>query len=133
MKEPEARSIFHTFALLFPCRLSKCSLEPCPNTVDCFISRPTEKKIFMLFMVVSSAVCIFMCICEMFYLIGKRISKLVRVRHENERILFAEQHELTNMAPPRSQYRKTDPTLSDSQHSLNRREKIREGTVTTTL
>lgn len=87
----------------------------------------------MLFMVVSSALCIFMCICEMLYLIGKRISKLVRVRHENERILFAEQHELTNMAPPRSQYRKTDPTLSDSQQSLNRREKIREGTVTTTL
>ncbi|CAF99446.1 unnamed protein product, partial [Tetraodon nigroviridis] len=55
-------------------RLSKCSLEPCPNTVDCFISRPTEKKIFTLFMVVSSAICILMCICEMIYLICKRIS-----------------------------------------------------------
>lgn len=133
MKAPARLSLKNqTFALL-PCRLSKCSLEPCPNTVDCFISRPTEKKIFMLFMVVSSALCIFMCICEMFYLIGKRISKLVRVRHENERILFAEQHELTNMAPPRSQYRRRDPTLSDSQRSLNKKEKIREGSVTTSL
>lgn len=69
----------------------------------------------------------------MFYLIGKRISKLVRVRHENERILFAEQHELTNIAPPRSQYKRRDPTLSDSQRSLNRKEKIREGSVTTSL
>ncbi|XP_029023398.2 gap junction protein beta 9b [Betta splendens] len=56
-------------------RLSKCSLEPCPNTVDCFITRPTEKKIFTLFMVVSSAACVFLCICEVFYLICKRIQK----------------------------------------------------------
>lgn len=86
----------------------------------------------MLFMVVSSAVCIFMCICEMIYLIGKRISKLLRVRHENERLLFAEQHELTNIAPPRSQYRRTDPTLG-SQLSLDKKEKINETSVITTL
>uniref|UniRef100_A0A2K6L4N3 Gap junction protein n=2 Tax=Rhinopithecus TaxID=542827 RepID=A0A2K6L4N3_RHIBE len=24
--------------------LIKCDLKPCPNTVDCFISRPTEKR-----------------------------------------------------------------------------------------
>lgn len=87
----------------------------------------------MLFMVVSSALCIFMCICEMFYLIGKRMTKLVKIRHENEQILFAEQHELTDMVPPRSQYRRTDPSLTDSQLSLNRKEKVREGAVTTTL
>lgn len=74
-----------------------------------------------------------MCICEMIYLIGKRIAKLIRIRRENERILFAENHELTNMALPRSQYRKTDPTLTESQLSLNKREKIREATTTTTL
>ncbi|MCJ8737158.1 hypothetical protein PDJAM_G00020820 [Pangasius djambal] len=56
-------------------RLSKCSLEPCPNMVDCFISRPTEKKIFTLFMVVTSALCILMCVCEMCYLLGKKIHK----------------------------------------------------------
>lgn len=120
-------------ALLFSFRLSKCSLEPCPNTVDCFISRPTEKKIFMLFMVISSTLCIFMCICEMIYLIGKRISKLLKVRHENQRLIFAEQHELTNMAPPRSQYQRTDPTLAESQLSLNRRERVNEGSASTTL
>uniref|UniRef100_A0A8C9X7Q0 Gap junction protein n=1 Tax=Sander lucioperca TaxID=283035 RepID=A0A8C9X7Q0_SANLU len=111
--------------------LSKCSLDPCPNTVDCFISRPTEKKIFMLFMVVSSALCIFMCICEMVYLIGKRIAKLLRIRRDNEKFLFAEQHELTEMAPRRSQDRRTDPTLTDSL-SLNK-EKIRKGGKSTAL
>uniref|UniRef100_A0A3B4A0H3 Gap junction protein n=1 Tax=Periophthalmus magnuspinnatus TaxID=409849 RepID=A0A3B4A0H3_9GOBI len=76
--------IYHGYDLP---RLSKCALEPCPNTVDCFISRPTEKKIFMLFMVISSALCIFMCVCEMFYLIGKRISKLLKIRHDNQSLL----------------------------------------------
>lgn len=87
----------------------------------------------MLFMVVSSALCIFMCICEMIYLIGKRIAKSLRAQHENQRLVFAEQHELTNIAPSRSQYHRTDPTLADSQLSLNRREKAKHTSVTTTL
>ncbi|XP_067468093.1 gap junction protein beta 9b [Thunnus thynnus] len=103
-------------------RLSKCSLEPCPNTVDCYISRPTEKKIFTLFMVVSSAVCIFMCICEMVYLICKRIQKVVRRKIEADRRMFAESHEMTPMAAPRSEFKskssmRVDPTVS--MHNLS--------------
>lgn len=98
-------------------RLSKCSLEPCPNTVDCFISRPTEKKIFTLFMVISSAVCILMCICEMIYLVCKRIRKLIMRKNEAERKLFAENHEMAPLAAPRSELRsktsiRVDPTAS---------------------
>uniref|UniRef100_A0A8C7XG31 Gap junction protein n=1 Tax=Oryzias sinensis TaxID=183150 RepID=A0A8C7XG31_9TELE len=122
--------IYHGYDLP---KLSKCSLDPCPNTVDCFISRPTEKKIFMLFMVVSSAVCILMCLLEMVYLICKRIIKVARVRHENGRILFAEQHhELTPLSLPRSQFHR-DPTRADSKMSLIRREKTQEGHKTTVL
>ncbi|KAJ4927632.1 hypothetical protein JOQ06_015439 [Pogonophryne albipinna] len=83
-------------------RLSKCSLEPCPNTVDCYISRPTEKKIFTIFMVVSSAVCILMCICEMVYLICKRVQKLIKKKHEANKRMFVENHELTPLAKPRA-------------------------------
>lgn len=98
-------------------RLSKCSLQPCPNTVDCFISRPTEKKIFTLFMVISSAVCILMCICEMVYLICKRIHKLIKRKNEAERRLFAESHEMASLVAPRSELRskssiRLDPTAS---------------------
>lgn len=78
-------------------RLTKCSLDPCPNTVDCFISRPTEKKIFMIFMVVTSALCILMCICEASYLIGKRILKCF----------------MMPQSPPQ-QSKRPDPTLSSS-------------------
>ncbi|XP_038650878.1 gap junction beta-2 protein-like [Scyliorhinus canicula] len=49
-------------------RLVKCSEYPCPNTVDCFISRPTEKTIFTVFMLVTSAVCILLNIAELCYL-----------------------------------------------------------------
>ncbi|KAM6900031.1 gap junction protein beta 9b [Xenentodon cancila] len=83
-------------------RLYKCSLQPCPNKVDCYISRPTEKNIFILFMVVSSAVCIFMCVCEMIYLIWKRIQKLIKKRMEAERKMFAAQHEMAPLTPRRS-------------------------------
>ncbi|XP_029937660.1 gap junction beta-4 protein-like [Myripristis murdjan] len=114
-------------------RLSKCRLEPCPNTVDCFISRPTEKRIFTLFMVVTSALCVLMCMCEMIYLICKRIQKVLKVRHDNERILFADRHKVTSLALPRSQYRKADPTLALSQPNLSRKEKNKEADPCTTL
>ncbi|XP_038581835.1 gap junction protein beta 9b [Micropterus salmoides] len=84
-------------------RLSKCSLDPCPNIVDCFISRPTEKKIFTLFMVVSSAFCILMCVCEMVYLICKRIRK--HIKSEVHRQMLAESDEMAPLAEPR--YSKT--------------------------
>ncbi|XP_033950057.1 gap junction protein beta 9b [Pseudochaenichthys georgianus] len=98
-------------------RLSKCSLEPCPNTVDCYISRPTEKKIFTIFMVVSSALCILMCICEMVYLICKRVQKLMKKKHEANKRMFVENHELTPLAKPRSEFMskssiRVDPTVS---------------------
>ncbi|XP_064809523.1 gap junction protein beta 9a [Oncorhynchus masou masou] len=110
-------------------RLSKCALEPCPNTVDCYISRPTEKKIFTIFMVVSSAVCIFMCILEMFYLLGKRLQKVLKVRQANKRLLFAECHEVTNIAPPRSSYIRVDPTIG-SQQNISRQKKAEEAAAT---
>ena len=46
---------------------------PCPNTVDCYIARPTEKKLFTYFMVGASAVCIVLTFCEICYLIFHRV------------------------------------------------------------
>ncbi|KAJ8408204.1 hypothetical protein AAFF_G00264320 [Aldrovandia affinis] len=45
-----------------------CSKSPCPHTVDCFVSRPTEKTIFLLIMYVVSCLCLLLNICEMFHL-----------------------------------------------------------------
>ncbi|XP_007492822.1 gap junction beta-5 protein [Monodelphis domestica] len=49
-----------------------CSEDPCPHTVDCFISKPTEKNIFTLFMVATAIVCILLNLVELGYLVSKR-------------------------------------------------------------
>nr|XP_020474570.1 gap junction beta-2 protein-like [Monopterus albus] len=54
-------------------RLVKCEQWPCPNTVDCFISRPTEKTVFTIFMVVSSTICMVLNVAELGYLIFKAL------------------------------------------------------------
>ncbi|XP_075883642.1 gap junction protein beta 10 [Nelusetta ayraudi] len=69
--------------------LIKCQQVPCPNTVDCFISRPTEKRIFTLFMVVSSLVCIVLSIFEILYLVGKRCRECLSALHHSR-------HTMTN-------------------------------------
>ncbi|XP_005737267.1 connexin 32.3 [Pundamilia nyererei] len=50
-----------------------CSRKPCPFTVECYMSRPTEKTVFIIFMLVVACVSLFLNIIEMFYLICKRV------------------------------------------------------------
>ncbi|KAM3595823.1 uncharacterized protein V6R79_003388 [Siganus canaliculatus] len=57
-------------------RKVQCDTKPCPNMVDCYISRPTEKTVFTYFMVGASVVCIVLNICEIFYLIASRAVNL---------------------------------------------------------
>ncbi|XP_008332660.1 gap junction gamma-2 protein [Cynoglossus semilaevis] len=45
-----------------------CNRIPCPHSVDCFISRPTEKTIFLLIMYVVSCLCLILNLCEMLHL-----------------------------------------------------------------
>ena len=57
--------------LLYGFRVSpsyECDRLPCPHRVDCFISRPTEKTIFLLIMYVVSCLCLLLNVCEMFHL-----------------------------------------------------------------
>lgn len=70
--------IYHNYSLP---RLVKCTLNPCPNTVDCFISRPTEKNIFTLFMVVTTIICIVLNLCEIGYLVTKRCRECLIQKH----------------------------------------------------
>lgn len=55
--------------------LMKCDLKPCPNTVDCFMSKPTEKTIFILFMVITSCLCIVLNLIEVSFLVLKCLMK----------------------------------------------------------
>ncbi|XP_058247251.1 gap junction protein alpha 8 paralog a [Hemibagrus wyckioides] len=53
--------------------LYKCSRWPCPNTVDCFVSRPTEKTIFIIFMLVVACVSLVLNFVEIIHLCLKKI------------------------------------------------------------
>ncbi|KAG8451530.1 hypothetical protein GDO86_003655 [Hymenochirus boettgeri] len=68
--------------------LVKCTIQPCPNIVDCFISRPTEKNLFTLFMVITSVVCILLNLFEMVYLVGKRLCEYLLQRKKKVQSQF---------------------------------------------
>ncbi|XP_060771600.1 gap junction Cx32.2 protein-like [Neoarius graeffei] len=50
----------------------RCTQYPCSYTVECFMSRPTEKTVFFIFMLVMSCVSLLLNVIEMFYLICRR-------------------------------------------------------------
>uniref|UniRef100_G3QAE7 Gap junction protein n=1 Tax=Gasterosteus aculeatus TaxID=69293 RepID=G3QAE7_GASAC len=45
-----------------------CDRWPCPNMVNCYISRPTEKTIFILFMLAVACVSLLLNLVEMYHL-----------------------------------------------------------------
>ncbi|XP_028388493.1 gap junction alpha-3 protein-like isoform X1 [Phyllostomus discolor] len=55
--------------------LYRCDRWPCPNTVDCFISRPTEKTIFILFMLVVACLSLLLNILEIYHLGWKKLKQ----------------------------------------------------------
>ncbi|KAM7380108.1 hypothetical protein PAMP_003424 [Pampus punctatissimus] len=71
--------------------LYKCARWPCPNTVDCFISRPTEKTIFIIFMLVVACVSLLLNLLEIYHLGWKKVKQGMK----NE---FAPDHESLNRA-----------------------------------
>ncbi|KAM4625931.1 gap junction protein alpha 10 a [Polymixia lowei] len=65
--------------------LYKCERLPCPNSVDCYISRPTEKTIFMVFMIVIAGVSLFLNILEISHLGVRKIKQtLYRERYTDD-------------------------------------------------
>lgn len=78
--------------LLYGFRVSPsyvCNRVPCPHRVDCFISRPTEKTIFLLIMYVVSCLCLVLNVCEMLHLgIGTFRDTLRQKRNRGRRMSY---------------------------------------------
>lgn len=58
-----------------------CSDKPCPHHVDCFISRPTEKTIFLRIMYGVSCLCLLLNLWEMIHLGVGTINDMLRKRN----------------------------------------------------
>ncbi|XP_068436202.1 gap junction protein beta 3 [Clinocottus analis] len=90
-------------------RLVKCNVAPCPNLVDCYIGHPTEKKVFTYFMVGASGLCIVLNICEIVYLISKRIVRIANKINRRNRNTAVHQKDYNN-----------DPFNNDEETMLRR-------------
>ncbi|XP_028653620.1 gap junction alpha-1 protein [Erpetoichthys calabaricus] len=60
----------------------RCERDPCPHKVDCFLSRPTEKTIFIIFMLVVSLVSLLLNVIELFYVLFKGIKDRVKGKRD---------------------------------------------------
>ncbi len=95
--------------------LYKCEREPCPNSVDCYVSRPTEKTIFMVFMIVIGGVSLFLNFLEISHLGVKKIKQTISgLQFVEDDSLCKSKHStikqlcvMTNMSPHKNQQLKT--------------------------
>lgn len=91
-----------------------CTRSPCPHTVDCFISRPTEKTIFLLVMYVVSFLCLILTVFEIIHLgIG------------GIRDTFRRRATLTSRPGPRPPSSRSIPTAPPGYHATMKKEKLK--------
>ncbi|KAJ3606947.1 hypothetical protein NHX12_026463 [Muraenolepis orangiensis] len=59
-----------------------CSAFPCPHKVDCFLSRPTEKSIFIWFMLVVACISLALSVVELLHLCVKATGECMARRQD---------------------------------------------------
>ncbi|XP_049623131.1 gap junction delta-3 protein [Suncus etruscus] len=76
-----------------------CAGPPCPHTVDCFVSRPTEKTVFVLFYFAVGLLSALLSLAELAHLLCKR-RPAAAARHDNRRNRAREQAQAHKLLPP---------------------------------
>ncbi|KAM4559673.1 gap junction gamma-1 protein-like isoform 1-T3 [Odontesthes bonariensis] len=90
-----------------------CTRSPCPHTVDCFVSRPTEKTIFLLVMYVVSFLCLLLTVLEIIHLGIGGIRDTFRRRAT------------LGSRPPRPPSSRSMPTAPPGYHATMKKEKLK--------
>lgn len=62
----------------------ECTGFPCPHTVDCFVSRPTEKTIFTVYTQVIAVISLLLNLVELLHLLQLAISQRLEKRYRIE-------------------------------------------------
>ncbi|XP_061738488.1 gap junction protein alpha 4 [Nerophis ophidion] len=62
----------------------ECVGFPCPHTVDCFVSRPTEKTIFTIYTQAIAAISLLLNLVELLHLLQLAISQHLEKRYQRE-------------------------------------------------
>ncbi|EHH15146.1 gap junction alpha-5 protein [Chlorocebus sabaeus] len=58
---------------IFLTTLHVCRRSPCPHPVNCYVSRPTEKNVFIVFMLAVAALSLLLSLAELYHLGWKKI------------------------------------------------------------
>ncbi|XP_061901710.1 gap junction beta-2 protein-like [Entelurus aequoreus] len=110
-------AFLYIFYMIYPgfrmVRLVKCDSYPCPNTVDCFVSRPTEKTIFTVFMLAVSGVCVLLNLAEVAYLMGRACKRCLRRTEEESKVDW--------MSQKLSSYKQSETSLLVNKYNLKNR------------
>ncbi|XP_005885034.1 PREDICTED: gap junction alpha-5 protein [Myotis brandtii] len=53
--------------------LHVCRRSPCPHPVNCYVSRPTEKNVFIVFMLAVAGLSLFLSLAELYHLGWKKL------------------------------------------------------------
>ncbi|XP_072532769.1 gap junction protein, alpha 2 [Salminus brasiliensis] len=108
-----------------------CSSWPCPNTVNCYISRPTEKTIFILFMLAVACLSLLLNMVEMYHLGFTKCRQGLRYRRaqcianskatsEDAEVPFVANFPYFPSHPPEHQYRIPDMDATLPAYKQNR-------------
>lgn len=60
----------------------ECRRSPCPHTVDCYVSRPTEKTIFTVYTQVIAAISALLNVVELFHLLQLAVTYRLEKRYQ---------------------------------------------------
>ncbi|CAJ0938169.1 unnamed protein product [Ranitomeya imitator] len=82
-----------------------CKRKPCPHPVNCYVSRPTEKNIFIVFMLAVATLSLLLSFVELYYLLWKKLRQRLSAQSENSpsppRVATIEpEHRSQNCTPP---------------------------------
>ncbi|XP_023131545.2 gap junction protein alpha 4 [Amphiprion ocellaris] len=98
----------------------ECTGFPCPHTVDCFVSRPTEKTIFTIYTQVIAAISLLLNLIELLQLLQLAISHRLEKRYRAEYLDYlprAEQ-EPARQQTPELQTEVSEPYKAESHVEL---------------
>ncbi|XP_053561865.1 gap junction alpha-5 protein [Bombina bombina] len=84
--------------------LYTCHRPPCPHPVNCYVSRPTEKNVFIVFMLAVAGLSLFLSLVELYYLIWKKIKEKMSSSSHNPKALrvatIEPEHRSQSCTPP---------------------------------
>ncbi|CAM9292848.1 unnamed protein product, partial [Lampetra planeri] len=87
----------------------ECVGFPCPHTVDCFVSRPTEKTIFTIYTQVIAAISLLLNLLELLHLLRLAISQQAEKRYRAQKSDYLPRSEQISALQEMTELRTEEP------------------------